>query len=388
MDYFLIPKNKLSGKNLESNEWNSKGMFKDLERELNEAKFKQDDYYETKKFRESVGIFDIFRQEKNKLKKKFNAQNVTNAWLKIYEICDFFALIPQSKKKLTHFDNAAFPGAFVLAVNHYVQTRTKINDYNWYASSFVGKEGLLKDSYGLYILHRKHWLMKPNRGISGDVTEMKNQNHWETFFNHSVDLYTSDLGFETDEHGDYTKQEFAHLKPNIGQILTGLLTLRNGGHMVIKQYTFFESLNISVIALLTNCFEEVYLCKPVTSRPFNSETYIVCKIYRYSGNIIEKFKSKLEAFNVLPLISFKSITVPFMSMIKKAAFTFFKKQIYFLNKRLDWYDKLKHLNLHDLRQQGRIAIKPWHNKVISKWYKLHKFRRIKNKKKIKLIRNF
>ena len=51
--------------------------------------------------------------------------------------------------------------------------------------------------------------------------------------------------------------------------------LKNGGTLVTKQYTFFKWENISIHAILTNLFRKVYIAKPITSRPANSETYVV-----------------------------------------------------------------------------------------------------------------
>ena len=64
-----------------------------------------------------------------------------------------------------------------------------------------------------------------NKEFDGNVNDIKNQKYWEKELNHSVDLYTSDLGFETGENNDYLKQEYSHVQPNIGQVLAGLLTL-------------------------------------------------------------------------------------------------------------------------------------------------------------------
>ena len=118
---------------------------------------------------------------------------------------------------------------------------------------------------------------------SGNVVSKKNQEFWRNKFKSddeadgTVDLYTSDVGF--DKITTYENKEIDHLDKNIGQILAALVTLKAGGAMVVKQYTFFESLNISLYAILTNVFKEVYMSKPVTSRPTNTETYVIGKSY-------------------------------------------------------------------------------------------------------------
>ena len=40
----------------------------------------------------------------------------------MYEIIHQHKLIKKGQKKVVHFDNAAFPGSFILATNHYAKT--------------------------------------------------------------------------------------------------------------------------------------------------------------------------------------------------------------------------------------------------------------------------
>ncbi len=88
-----------------------------------------------------------------------------------------------------------------------------------------------------------------------------------------VDLYTSDVGIDVSE--DYGDQERLTARLNLGQIVVGLLALRQGGALVTKTYTFFQPFSLSVAALCAALFEAFYVTKPLTSRPANSETYFV-----------------------------------------------------------------------------------------------------------------
>ena len=67
---------------------------------------------------------------------------------------------------------------------------------------------------------------------------------------------------------------------NVGQIISGILTLKPGGHFITKQYTTFEPITVSVMYALSALFDEFYLCKPQTSRQANSETYLIGKGFR------------------------------------------------------------------------------------------------------------
>jgi hypothetical protein len=373
-------------------------LFENLEEKLNKVKTRQDSYFENKDFLKQKFAFDIFRKMKYKLAKHTNAQNISNAWLKIYELINQFNLIDENKKKLVHFDNAAFPGSFILGTNHYVKTMTKVNSYRWYGSSWIGynnknlKTGdLLEDKYNLYKNYPKFWLM--NKKYDGNVNDIENQLYWKKQLNNSVDLYTSDLGFETGDNNDYSKQEYSHVQPNVGQTLSGILTLKQGGHLVVKQYTYFNSLNISLYAVLTNLFEEVYICKPITSRPPNSETYVVCKGFLGPFNsdeegykLVKLIENKIKNFDMKPLIYKRCLSEDFLDAIVKSLTFFVERQITYINKRLDWYDSIKKLPYRFKQKRGEEKLKDWKKKIIITWSKENPVYKLKNYEKIRNIK--
>ena len=49
---------------------------------------------------------------------------------------------------------------------------------------------------------------------------------------------------------------------NIGQILSGLLTLKKGGCFITKQYSTFEPITVSIMYAAVSFFDEFYICKP------------------------------------------------------------------------------------------------------------------------------
>lgn len=263
---------------------------------LQETKSKLDDEFSKPKFASNWSNFDPFKTERDVVAQIGSTFNVSNAWLKCYEILCYYNLLPETinvdggftsdvghklDNQFVHFDNAAFPGSFVLATHHLVCTqRTWHKSYIWKASSLLNanesNNNPLEDKYGLYTNYPDHWLM--NQHNNGDVLQEPNQIDFCKRLGGQVDLYTSDLGF--DVSSDFNNQELLQLPANIGQILTGLLTLKIGGSFITKQYTTFEPITISVMYLASFFFDEFYLCKPYTSRSANSETYLVGKGFK------------------------------------------------------------------------------------------------------------
>lgn len=233
-------------------------------------------FYNTR-YGKIIKFIDTYFGLKYILKSKFPF--CTNASLKIHELTLRFELLKGTKKI---FCNAELPGAFIAMI--YRDIRGKCT---WNASSYLPggmsrdsktspdaalvNDWYLDDIYGLFRKYPNNWLM--GHECDGDVTKT------DTILYHaskvSCDLYTSDIG--TDTSSDYNAQEDSTHHLNYGQIVDGLFTLADGGKLVTKQYTFSNPKTRSIMTVCAYLFEELYIVKPLTSRPFNSETYLVGK---------------------------------------------------------------------------------------------------------------
>lgn len=243
---------------------------------LNETKHQLDKFNQPPyDFNTVFSNFDFYGDLRSFFQYRKGAQIVTNAWLKAYEMIETYQLIG-SRRSINVFYNAELPGAFISATNHYCKTHQV--DFQWLASSYLPSDTdstIVGDKYNIYANYRQNWLM--NKHMNGDLTIPENileiKNNVRRKFFRGVDLYFSDAGMDVD--GDFDNQEEINALLNFGQVLSGLTVLAPGGHLVVKQYTFFSALNISLITLLSNMFREFYIVKPLTSRPNNSEVYLV-----------------------------------------------------------------------------------------------------------------
>ena len=269
---------------------------------------------------------DIFRRV---IHMEYNTPNVSNAWLKAYELFTQYKLFPARSNTFVYFDNAAFPGSFILAANHIVGTMCDINKFKWYGSSLISddnKSDMYGDIYSLRKNYPNNWIMSEDN--NGDVTVMQNLENYQKFFGNTVDLYTSDLGFDVSD--DYNKQEEVHMRANMGQIITGLLVLRRGGNMVTKQYSYFEPITIGIIGIMTRLFERVEICKPMFSKSGNSETYLVCMGYNgydRSNIFIQILAERMRSWNFDHLIEMPPMCGGFISAIIESQTYFVKTQI-------------------------------------------------------------
>ena len=257
-------------------------------------------------------VLDLYRNLRNTMQNTYNLFNATNASLKMYELLMQMNLVDCNNLEdntLNSFSNCELPGAFLIAINYYIKTKCSGKVFNWLASSYLpaaaaqkGDNTILEDKFKLYETKRDRWLMGPRpnalptniEDISGDVTDPDTVistaiSVKSKFVNTSgAMLYTSDVGI--DVSNDYSNQEVTTASINYGQIISGLLSIAVGGNFVTKQYTFFTPFSRSLIAIVASLFEETYIVKPVTSRPGNSEIYLVGK--RFKG-ISEEMTSAL-----------------------------------------------------------------------------------------------
>jgi hypothetical protein len=268
------------------------------------------------------------------------SKNFTNAWLKCWEMIHFYKLIPTNHSNdYTVFCNAEFPGAFIFAINHYIKTKTTNKNYNWFANSLWPgtneKSDILGDSFGLYKRYRDHWLMN-GQDASGDVTDRDMIRMMTKRLGKKVDLYTSDIGIDIpfDKTNEQESLE-AHL--NLGQVICALRTLKEGGNMVCKTFLFFKPMTLSLLYLLAGVFKEFSVSKPMTSRPGNSEIYLVGKGYKENVKVTEKLEDLLFHWDIKRVNDW-IVPIPkyFYLEIVYTLYYIFQRQIYFLQKNIEF----------------------------------------------------
>ena len=240
----------------------------------------------------SIRIFD-FTSNLNfdkKIQYQINEKgNFTNAWRKMFEICRQENLVPVSKK-VKHFDICCMPGAFILAINHYIKTEIPGLKYDWYGQSYVDSNDkkYLTDQLGIFKNNPSKLLV----AIDGDITNSENINYYKHYFrNKKRNLITSDCGLKGPETEDYTREK-QMVKIFFGQFISGISVLEKDGNFLMKFYDFFSNFYLSFVYLMGLFFKEVKLIKPESSRqPRGHEVYIGC--FGFKDNLTDEVYSQL-----------------------------------------------------------------------------------------------
>lgn len=186
--------------------------------------------------------------------------------------------------------------------------------WQWFASSYLPiynkKNNYLGDTYGIMKKYSDQWYF----GIDGDgditssanIKSFNNEIH-QTF--KKLNLITSDVKFvPTDTEDFYENEELYNVTVNIGHTLSSIICLDDGGCMILKNFSYFESMSINLIYLVQKCFKQLYIVKPISSRPGNSETYLVGINYQSKAfNELEK-DQLLETLEFIRKFDLHSIT--------------------------------------------------------------------------------
>ena len=320
----------------------------DLERNLRNSKididvFHRGDQTKLQFYTYFTNYMDQFKHYIRTIKYGRKQPEFTNAWLKCWEMIIFYKLIPiDHKDDFTIFCNAEFPGAFIFAINHYIKTMTKNKKYEWFGNSLwpgsnkdKKEDVILGDEFGLYKKYRPkgRWLMSATE--NGDVTDPKMNEYIKSRLYKKVDLYTSDIGIHIPfEHAN--EQETIEANLNLGQIICALNTLKEGGHMICKTFLFFKPLTMSLLYLLTTVFREFSISKPMTSRPGNSEIYLVGKFYKEDVNVTRILEKILYNWDQKYMDEW-IVPVPktFYLQLVYASYYIYDRQMYFINKNTE-----------------------------------------------------
>lgn len=180
----------------------------------------------------------------------------------------------------------------------------------------------------------------------------------------NINVITGDGGV-TEKNGDYNNKEVNHITLISSQILLGLSVLNEKGYFILKIFDIYTFDTVQLILLLNCCFEEIFVTKPSTSRPTNSEKYIVCKNFSKDSfcgdtkNILFRFISSKKNSG---LNMFDNVPVNFIDRIKKINDIFTEAQIKCIDNNIDIINQstiTKKKIINDFADKKRIFCKNW-----------------------------
>ncbi|ETN64292.1 hypothetical protein AND_003971 [Anopheles darlingi] len=227
----------------------------------------------------------------NELRYRVKGEFVTQAFAKLYECVAAYELIDTEANHLYSVHLCEAPGAFVTALNHYIRLNCRPRmAWDWFACTLNPYyEGncpgnmIPDDRFILHTLDR--WCFGVD--ATGDILVRENRAaiierscQWPM-----VHLVTADGSIDCLDVPEEQEERVSVL--HLAETIIALSVLGIGGHFVLKMFTLFEHSSVNLLFLLHHCFEELHVFKPCTSKPGNSEVYLIAKRYRRPTGIDE-----------------------------------------------------------------------------------------------------
>jgi hypothetical protein len=229
-------------------------------------------------------------------------------------------------------------------------------------------------SYNKNILNKRICITY-GKDKTGDINNWDNINYIENLAKDKFFLITADGGF--DEGTDFNNKEQLHYFLILSEIYAALRLQKPKGDFILKVFDVFTNTSINLLYLLSLCYNEIYVYKPKTSRPTNSEKYIVCKDFKLS----DEYKDKI--LNMLNIL-YKKIKHINKNQNKDVKNNYISFQI-FNNIPEKFVEKIKYMNQELLKKQCnsiKYAVSLCYNEEFLKNYEKSLDHSVENRKKI------
>lgn len=262
--------------------------------------------------------YDYFEKMSRILNKK--SSKVSNKIYKWLEVLSVLSVLEEKKSDIKVFSNGYMPQMFLQAMRSYLD-----RDFQWHSNTNTGDE------------------LKCGNSLDIDTSDLSNIEYIENKMKRGIDIYAS-----------YTNKDSDNFKRFLGDILFGLVTLKNGGTMIFNMKSFFRPFECSVLGLLVDMFNgKIELLKPYSSKITESETYVICSEYQRDNSKISLLKSilmdKKNYYYTIP----DSLNVKKYSLLLLACYTIYGRQDFFINKDIELYTRLKNLGI----KQSELSLK-------------------------------
>ena len=200
---------------------------------------------------------------------------LSRSYFKMWEMIQDHELINKTDEKIKTAHLAEGPGGFIEAVLDY---RNNKKDELWGITLKSDNKDIPGWINSLKFLD-KHKNVKITYGQdkTGNLYNLDNILEFKKSVG-EADLVTADGGF--DFSCDFNSQELMSQRLLFCEIVTILSVQKKGGNFVCKFFDMFEYSTIKLLWIISILYDDLIITKPVTSRPANSEKYLICKGFK------------------------------------------------------------------------------------------------------------
>ena len=268
-------------------------------------------------------FYDIVSKEKEKIDLLENSEN----WDKMKKIGNPYELIYTTYNKKRKNDSISnyipisrsYFKMWEIFYNFDIFKYFNMNDHLIFSHLAEGPGGFMEATYNYkYLLTNKYnendifygITLKPSNEFIPDWSKLKKffanknnikieygnlyfiedvKNYLSKFSEKKTVFVTADGGF--DYSSNFNGQEINSCQIIYSECIIALNILEKQGSFVCKVFDLFSFTMVQILYIISCSFEKVYIYKPETSRPANSEKYLVCMYYK--DNLNDDYKKKL-----------------------------------------------------------------------------------------------
>jgi 23S rRNA U2552 (ribose-2'-O)-methylase RlmE/FtsJ len=312
----------------------------------------------------------------NKYDFTINGSIINRAFYKYWEMVNEFDIFNDYDSKsdiILHCAEA--PGGFIQGSNIFLNLDDNNTNTNNDDSKCLDEDGFmlvkrkhnkkhhLLNSYRIYTMslnrnyddYKKYNLPSYNKNVinkyvhvlngadnTGDLNNLDNIDYIDKNVKNKFYLITCDGGF--DEGINFNNKEQLHYQLILNEIYSSIKLQKYDGHFILKMFDIFTDASIHLLYLLTLCYRNVWIYKPLTSRPTNSEKYIICKYFNCNESNRKMFLENIKKISVFFAKSkanykcfklFKTIPDEFINEIYDINTNIVKRQCDFLKEAIE-----------------------------------------------------
>ncbi|GLI69497.1 hypothetical protein VaNZ11_014131 [Volvox africanus] len=281
-----------------STEWELSDLVSNRD-QLNQTKNSLNDW-DRRRWERAAADANPADQVRAMLRNVYHVELGTVAWAKMYETiwqCDMMPpsspAVPNRERgspKVVSVHLCEAPGAFIAATNHFVKTHRTSWQWDWMAVSLNpyceanDKFAMVEDD-ALIAATTPKWCFGADS--TGDIRRIPNikaiweRGRWlcqQMGCPGGALMVTADGAVDTSM--DPNRQEIITASLHYCEVVAALGLLAVGGNFVWKGFTLYEHPSICSLYLMGCLFDQVLVYKPATSKPANSEVYVVGKGFR------------------------------------------------------------------------------------------------------------
>lgn len=233
---------------------------------------------------------EYFKLQKNKI--------VNNDFYKFWELLLLLDLGQKDMSKIVSLNGGAFVQALMYFRNEFVKSKK---------DDFLIIHDELNSSHNKIM---NEFLEEYKNIKSIKIENISKKSLGKSISDTNFNMACIDLSVNWEFDINLEQKLLVRLIPELNLLLN---VLANDGNLIIKLYETFTQTSGKIIGMLSACFGEIFIVKPMVSTSYTPERFIVCKKYKKSQKILsllevltdelEKNKS-LGLLNILPQFKF------------------------------------------------------------------------------------